>query len=112
MHAFSKESSDVVSGRNGFTRKVPRRNPAPIMACMAIVNGLDLTGPIVKTTRLQSAVTPAPRAKLCSARTVTNRPKLRMKGRDHIRAPLKHIMKARKVIFFIPVTQYLEEHYI
>ena len=47
-----------------MTRRVPNRKPAPIIAWMAMVKGLDLTGPIVKTTRLQSAVTPAPRAKL------------------------------------------------
>ena len=61
---FSYDSSDEVSGRNGLTRRVPNRKPAPIIAWMAMVKGLDLTGPIVKTTRLQSAVTPAPRAKL------------------------------------------------
>ena len=35
------------SGRKGLTKNVPAKNPAPITACIAIVKGLDRTGPIV-----------------------------------------------------------------
>ena len=40
------------SGRKGFTKNVPARNPTPMTECTAMVNGLDLTGPIVYTTIL------------------------------------------------------------
>jgi hypothetical protein len=44
MYSYLDESS---SGRKGFTKNVAARNPIPITECTAIVNGLDLIGPIV-----------------------------------------------------------------
>jgi hypothetical protein len=68
------------AGKNGRTRMVPARKPTPTMAWRALVNGRDLSGPIVKMGMVQSAVMKAPRRTFWMQRMAMSASKLRTKG--------------------------------
>ena len=46
----------LLAGRKGWTRKVPRRKPILIKKWRALMKGLLLSGPSVKTRRMLSEV--------------------------------------------------------
>ena len=54
--ASLSSSADALSGRNGLTKNVAASKPMPMKAWRALVNGLLLMGPMVKTTMDESAV--------------------------------------------------------
>ena len=58
---FSKEQTvSLFDGRNGWTRKVPVKNPMLMKKCKAPIKGLLLSGPRVKTSTILSAVRNSP----------------------------------------------------
>ena len=92
-----------------LTKKVAATNPTPTQACRALVKGLDLMGPMVKTKRLWSAVMNAPKAMFWIALTVTRRPKLDRNGKTTISKPFRPIVTQRKASLAKELRKYLKK---
>ena len=79
--------------------KVASKKPIPIVACRAIVKGLLMTGPMQRTTVMQSAVTYMPWHTNWTRRHIINSQKDWMKGMMQLVSPVSAMVIPRNTIF-------------